>query len=177
MSGLKRLIQEIHRRSLWQVLAIYLVGAAVGYQLIEALVSGLGLPAWFPALAIVLFIVGLPIVLATALVQEGARPAERPDEAMPTPEGGGAAAAEEGRCREAGGARGGKARRSGLDRDGIRGAGRDRPCLRVAGSSLRGEGLEPGESQARPQVRSAALRPALRGASQENGPGRVRAPR
>jgi len=105
LSGLKRLIQEIHRRSLWQVLAIYLVGAAVGYQLIEALVSGLGLPAWFPALAIVLFIVGLPIVLATALVQEGARPAERPGEATPTPEGGGAAAPEQSRRREAGAAR------------------------------------------------------------------------
>lgn len=39
MSGLKQLIQEIRRRSLWQVLAIYLVGAAVGYQLIETLVS------------------------------------------------------------------------------------------------------------------------------------------
>ncbi|MEE8521702.1 MAG: hypothetical protein V3S83_10110 [Gemmatimonadota bacterium] len=36
MAGLKRLIQEVHRRSLWQVLAIYLVGAAVGYQLISS---------------------------------------------------------------------------------------------------------------------------------------------
>ena len=42
MSRLKRLVVEVHRRSLWQVLAIYLVGAAVGYQLIEALTDGLG---------------------------------------------------------------------------------------------------------------------------------------
>ncbi len=88
MSGLKRLINEIHRRSLWQVLAIYLLGAAVGYQLIEALVSGLGLPAWFPALAIVLFIVGLPIVLATAFTQEGLSPAARQQDPTLLPEGG-----------------------------------------------------------------------------------------
>ena len=44
MSRLKRLIQEIHRRSLWQVLGIYLGGAWVVLQGIEALVSGLGPP-------------------------------------------------------------------------------------------------------------------------------------
>jgi hypothetical protein len=73
VSRLKRLIQEIHRRSLWQVLGIYLVGAWVAFQGIEALVSGLGLPEWVPGLAVVLLIVGLPIVLATAFVREGAR--------------------------------------------------------------------------------------------------------
>ena len=45
MSRLKGLIQEIHRRSLWQVLGIYLVGAWVAFQGIEALVSVLGLPS------------------------------------------------------------------------------------------------------------------------------------
>lgn len=71
MSGIKRLIHEIHRRSLWQVLAIYLAGAWVGYEVIQSLTEGLGLPDWFPGFAIVLFIIGLPIVLATAFVQEG----------------------------------------------------------------------------------------------------------
>ena len=56
---------------MWQVLGIYLVGALLGYEAIEALVSGLGLPEWLPAFALVLFIIGLPIVLATAFVQEG----------------------------------------------------------------------------------------------------------
>ena len=60
MSRLKRLIQEIHRRSLWQVLGIYLVGAWVAFQGIEALVSGLGLPEWVPGFAVVVLIVGLP---------------------------------------------------------------------------------------------------------------------
>ena len=44
MSRLKHLIQEIHRRSLWQVLGIYLGGAWVALQGIEALASVLGLP-------------------------------------------------------------------------------------------------------------------------------------
>ena len=43
VSRLKRLIQEIHRHSLWQVLGIYLGGAWVALQGIEALVSVLGL--------------------------------------------------------------------------------------------------------------------------------------
>lgn len=37
MSHLKRLIQEIHQRSLWQVLGIYLGGAWIALQGIEAL--------------------------------------------------------------------------------------------------------------------------------------------
>ena len=52
MSRLKRLIQEIHRRSLWQVLGIYLGGAWVALQGIEALVSVLGLPEWVPGVAL-----------------------------------------------------------------------------------------------------------------------------
>jgi TolB-like protein/Tfp pilus assembly protein PilF len=71
VSRLKRLIQEIHRRSLWQVLGIYLGGAWVALQGIEALVSVLGLPGWVPGMALVILIAGLPIVLATAFVQEG----------------------------------------------------------------------------------------------------------
>jgi serine/threonine-protein kinase len=76
MSRLKRLIHEIHRRSLWQVLLIYCGAALVAYQAVQALTEGLGLPQWFPAFAIVLFIVGLPIVLATAFVQEAAPPTQ-----------------------------------------------------------------------------------------------------
>ena len=60
MSRLKRLIQEIHRRSLWQVLGIYLVGAWVAFQGIEALASGLGLPEWVPCFAVVVTIIGFP---------------------------------------------------------------------------------------------------------------------
>ncbi len=75
MSRFKRLIVEIHRRSLWQVLLVYCGGALVAYQAVQALTEGLELPGWFPAFAILLFIVGLPIVVATALVHEQAAPA------------------------------------------------------------------------------------------------------
>ncbi len=83
MSGLKDLIGEIHRRSLWQVLGIYLVGSWIGYSVVQGLTEGLSLPEWFPPFALMLFIVGLPIVLATAFVQEGIKPA--PPSAQPAP--------------------------------------------------------------------------------------------
>jgi hypothetical protein len=67
MTGLKRLIQEIHRRSLWQVMGIYVVGAWIAFQVTQTLTEGLGLPDWFPPLALVLLIVGLPIGRAASL--------------------------------------------------------------------------------------------------------------
>ena len=71
MSLLRRLAREAHRRSLWQVLGVYVLGAWIGFQAVLALHDGLALPEWVPPLAIVLFIIGLPIVLATAMEQEG----------------------------------------------------------------------------------------------------------
>ena len=73
MSRFKRLISEVHRRSIWQVLAIYLLGAAAGFQVIQSLTEGLGLPRWFPGFAVVLFIVLLPVVTATAMIREDPR--------------------------------------------------------------------------------------------------------
>ena len=71
MSVFRRLVAEAHRRSLWQVLGIYLGGAWVAFQVVQALTENAGLPAWLPALALALLVIGLPIVLATAFVQEG----------------------------------------------------------------------------------------------------------
>lgn len=71
MQRFKTFAQEIHRRSIWQVLTIYLVGSWIGYQVVLSLSHGLGLPDWVPGLAVVLFIIGLPVVLATAFIQEG----------------------------------------------------------------------------------------------------------
>ncbi len=44
MSGLKQLIHEIHRRSLWQVVGIYLLASWIVFQVIPTLTEGLGLP-------------------------------------------------------------------------------------------------------------------------------------
>jgi tetratricopeptide (TPR) repeat protein len=80
MTRLKRLILEIHRRSLWQVLGIYVVGAWIVLQVADTVTAALGLPDWVPQVALVLLIVLLPVVLATAFVQEGVgRGAARPE--------------------------------------------------------------------------------------------------
>jgi len=71
MRRLKDLIHEIHRRSLWQVLGIYAVASWAVLQVVDTLGGALNLPGWFPSVALAFLIVGLPIVLATAFVQEG----------------------------------------------------------------------------------------------------------
>ncbi|HSR41555.1 MAG TPA: tetratricopeptide repeat protein [Longimicrobiales bacterium] len=71
MSGFRRVVREVHRRSLWQVLSIYLVGSWVALQVVESLTESAGLPDWVPSFALVLLVIGLPIVMATAFVQEG----------------------------------------------------------------------------------------------------------
>ena len=71
MAHLKQLIHEIHRRSLWQVLGIYLVGSWFVLQVVDTMVGALKLPDWAPPIALILLIIGLPVVLATAFVQEG----------------------------------------------------------------------------------------------------------
>ena len=68
---LKRLIREIHRRSLLQVLGIYILASWAVLSVVDTLGGALNLPEWFPAFALALLLVGLPIVLATAFVQEG----------------------------------------------------------------------------------------------------------
>ena len=74
MSRLKQLVHEIHRRSLWQVLGIYIVGSWLVLQAVDTLAGALNLPDWAPPLALFLLVIGLPIVLATAFIQERSGP-------------------------------------------------------------------------------------------------------
>jgi tetratricopeptide (TPR) repeat protein len=71
VDGIKKLIHEVHRRSLWQVLGIFLAASWVVLQVVEVLTETAGLPDWTPTMALVLLLIGLPICLATAFVQEG----------------------------------------------------------------------------------------------------------
>lgn len=71
MNSLKNLIHEAHRRSLWQVLGVFLMASWGVLQVIEVLTETAGLPDWTPSMALVILLVGLPICLATAFVQEG----------------------------------------------------------------------------------------------------------
>jgi tetratricopeptide (TPR) repeat protein len=71
MNRIRQLVREIHRRSLWQVLAVYLAGSWVALQVTGLVTQTAGLPEWVPSFAFVILIIGFPIVMATALVQEG----------------------------------------------------------------------------------------------------------
>ena len=78
MNLFRKLISEAHRRSLWQVLGVYLALAWGVYQVVKELTELFGLPDWVPGLGIVLLLIGLPVALATAFIQEGA-PGKRAD--------------------------------------------------------------------------------------------------
>jgi hypothetical protein len=66
------LLRQIHRRFVWQALLAYLVFARIAYEVVSALLERKGaLPHSFTVGAIILLIVGLPIVVITAYVQHG----------------------------------------------------------------------------------------------------------
>lgn len=71
LHALRKLARDIHRRSVWQVLAAYLLLGYCVFELVDLLTAILGLPLWTPSMAFALLGIGLPIVLATAIVQRG----------------------------------------------------------------------------------------------------------
>ena len=82
----------MRHRSVWQVLGIYVVGSWVALQVADMIADNFGLPEWFFAFALALLVIGLPIVLATALVQQSGSRDVDGSEPGPTP----ASAASEG---------------------------------------------------------------------------------
>jgi len=66
---MKGFLGEIHRRSLWQVLGMYMAGSWIVLQVVDTLDSTLGLPEWAPQAAFILLLVGLPVVIATTFLQ------------------------------------------------------------------------------------------------------------
>jgi TolB-like protein/cytochrome c-type biogenesis protein CcmH/NrfG len=65
------LLGEIHRRSVWQVVTVYGVGAWFALEVVQGIVDAGNLPDWLPGMALVLLIIGFPMVLATAVIQQG----------------------------------------------------------------------------------------------------------
>jgi len=55
-----------HKSSLWKVLGLYGAGSWVVLQVVDVLAQNAGLPAWVFNLALILLIIGLPVVGATA---------------------------------------------------------------------------------------------------------------
>lgn len=70
--NIKRFIVELHRRSVWQVLGIYLFAGWGAVEVVKGLTETAGLPPWFPAAALAVLALFLPIVLAAAFVRESA---------------------------------------------------------------------------------------------------------
>ena len=69
MNRLRRLLGEIRKRSLWQVLASYAFGSWIILQIAETLSSLIGLPLWFGQAVLLVLLPGLPVVLVTAALQ------------------------------------------------------------------------------------------------------------
>jgi TolB-like protein len=81
MLPFKKFAREVQHRSFWQVLGLYLAASWVALQVVETIVDSAQLPEWLPALALVLLVIGLPVVMATAIVQVHSSPA--PTEVLP----------------------------------------------------------------------------------------------
>lgn len=82
MRRVQRLAFEAHRRYVWQVLVVYAIAAWLGYRLVLVLYARLGLHDWVPPFAAVLFIIGIPILAATAFIN---RRLPRRDDLLPPP--------------------------------------------------------------------------------------------
>jgi tetratricopeptide (TPR) repeat protein len=73
MSPIRKLLEEIHRRSIWQLLGLYVAGGWVLLEVVATFVEQLFLPGWvFPG-ALLLLAIGLPVLTVTATVQGGLR--------------------------------------------------------------------------------------------------------
>jgi len=70
MNAINGLIDKLQRRSVWQVLGIYVFGSWVALQVVDVLGNNFDVPAWFPRFTLALLVIGLPVVLITALVQK-----------------------------------------------------------------------------------------------------------
>lgn len=68
---IRKLAREVHRRSVWQVLGMYLVLGWVTLEGIRWATVRIGLPEWTPTMALVLMGLLLPVTIATAVVQGG----------------------------------------------------------------------------------------------------------
>jgi len=68
-NSLGQLIGQVGGRSVWQVLVLYM-GASWGVlEVVDVLKDNMGLPDWVFPFAIVLLLIGLPIMLGTAAIQ------------------------------------------------------------------------------------------------------------
>ncbi len=82
MANLKQVLREIHQRSLWQIFVFYLILSTVVYEVSVAIAERRELPDTFALGAVILIILGLPIIMTTAIVQHGIPAIGRSDPAV-----------------------------------------------------------------------------------------------
>lgn len=68
-STLKKLLEQVHRRSLWQILVAYGAGSYALLGGVDTLGNIVGIPDWVSPAVFVVCLSGLPLVLFTAFVQ------------------------------------------------------------------------------------------------------------
>lgn len=79
MTRLNKLSGDGMLRSSWQVLAVYIGASWAVLQVVDVLKNNMGLPGWVFPFSVVLLLIGLPIMLVTAMIQ--GRPAAAVPEA------------------------------------------------------------------------------------------------
>jgi hypothetical protein len=65
--------ERMRASRVWGVLAVYLGASWVVLQIVDVVKQNLGLPDWVFPFALLLLLIGLPIILATALLQGSSR--------------------------------------------------------------------------------------------------------
>ena len=78
MSGLRDLVREARRRSIWKVAVFYAGGSWVVWEAIQGISGTVGLPDWVPGAALILILVGFLVVVGTSFVQERPVTSEQP---------------------------------------------------------------------------------------------------
>jgi serine/threonine-protein kinase len=76
--GFSRLLRWFRQRKLLQVLAVYVGASWLILEATDVFIDKLGLPAWFFPAAIIMLLIGLTVVVATAIV-ESTVPARAPE--------------------------------------------------------------------------------------------------
>ncbi len=66
-----------------RILGVYVIGSSAALQAVDLLTSQFGLPGWYFPLALGLLLVGLPMIAATALIQNRPEPCECDDGTVP----------------------------------------------------------------------------------------------
>ena len=78
--------ERMRASRVWGVLAVYLGASWIVLQIVDVVKQNLGLPDWVFPFALLLLLIGLPIILATAFLQSGSKPASDAEAAVTSDE-------------------------------------------------------------------------------------------